>query len=78
MKWMKLNFSGGFGVDFSHDVETIEEGVAKVAKGVLAHGVTSFCPTLVSSHPDVYHKVNLRTTLSPSPLPPLHPNVTHD
>lgn len=28
-----------------------------VAKGLLAHGVTSFCPTLVTSPTDVYHTV---------------------
>lgn len=38
-------------------METVAEGVAVVRKGVLAHGVTSFCPTLVSSHPHVYAKV---------------------
>lgn len=49
--------SGGYGVDFSYDVDTVEEGVAKVSKGLLAHGVTSFCPTLVTSPVDTYHQV---------------------
>jgi len=49
--------TGGFGVDFSHDVDRLDEGVAAVAKGVLAHGVTSFCPTLVTSPDAVYHSV---------------------
>ncbi|XP_040068582.1 N-acetylglucosamine-6-phosphate deacetylase isoform X3 [Ixodes scapularis] len=44
------------GVDFSHNVDIIGEAVAKVAKGVLPFGVTSICPTIVTSTPDVYHK----------------------
>ncbi|CAL8265780.1 unnamed protein product [Gadus morhua 'NCC'] len=31
--------------------------VAFVAKNIMEHGVTSFCPTLVTSPPSVYHKV---------------------
>lgn len=48
---------GGFGVDFAFDTESVQKAVQTVAKGVLGHGVTSFCPTLVSSMPDVYDKV---------------------
>jgi N-acetylglucosamine-6-phosphate deacetylase len=47
-------------VDFSYDVDTVDAGILTVAKGILAHGVTSFCPTLVSSHPQVYEKVMIR------------------
>lgn len=28
-----------------------------MAKGILAHGVTSFCPTIVTSTQNVYHEV---------------------
>lgn len=48
---------GAFGVDFSCDVDTIEEGLKIVAKGLLPHGVTSFCPTIISSKEDIYRKV---------------------
>ncbi|KAG8309231.1 putative N-acetylglucosamine-6-phosphate deacetylase, partial [Homalodisca vitripennis] len=47
----------GFGVDFSHNTDTVEKGLQKVAKGILSHGVTSFCPTLVTSFPETYRKV---------------------
>jgi N-acetylglucosamine-6-phosphate deacetylase len=46
-------------VDFSHDSETIEEGLKVVAKGLLAYGTTSFCPTLVTSSPIYYHQAIL-------------------
>lgn len=49
--------AGGFGKDFSFNTENVEKGVDLVAKGLLAHGVTSFCPTLVTSPSEVYHKV---------------------
>ncbi|CAH3198974.1 unnamed protein product, partial [Porites evermanni] len=39
----------GFGVDFSSDTDKLEEGLVTVAKGLLQHGVTSFCPTIVTS-----------------------------
>lgn len=49
--------AGGFGVDFSQATEHVGSGVALVAQRILSHGVTSFCPTLVTSPPEVYHKV---------------------
>lgn len=51
------NLSGGYGVDFSYDVGSVDEGIAKVSKKLLAHGVTSFCPTLVTSPTETYHQV---------------------
>ena len=50
-------FSGAYGVDFSHDTDTVAEGVQKVAKGLLQYGVTSFCPTVVTSPKEDYQKV---------------------
>ncbi|XP_043488722.1 N-acetylglucosamine-6-phosphate deacetylase [Polistes fuscatus] len=55
--YIDLQINGGFGIDFSHNVENVEEGINKVAKNLLAHGVTSFCPTLVTSPSDTYYKV---------------------
>ncbi|GAB0093426.1 N-acetylglucosamine-6-phosphate deacetylase [Sergentomyia squamirostris] len=55
--FIDLQINGGYGVDFSYDVNTVREGVLKVARGLLAHGVTSFCPTLVTSPVDTYSRV---------------------
>ncbi|XP_043269493.1 N-acetylglucosamine-6-phosphate deacetylase [Venturia canescens] len=55
--FIDLQINGGFGIDFSENRENIEEGVNRVAKGLLAHGVTSFCPTLVTSPLEIYRRV---------------------
>lgn len=52
-----LGLVGGYGVDFSQVSDDISGGVALVAKRILEHGVTSFCPTLVTSPSSVYHQV---------------------
>jgi len=44
-------------VDFSVDAGNVYASLCKVASGILQHGVTSFCPTIVTSKPDVYKKV---------------------
>ncbi|KAF0033176.1 hypothetical protein F2P81_015466 [Scophthalmus maximus] len=49
--------AGGHGVDFSQASDDAGSGVSFVAQKILEHGVTSFCPTLVTSPADVYHKV---------------------
>lgn len=54
--FIDLQINGGFAIDFSSH-ENVEEGVSKVAKELLAHGVTSFCPTLVTSPSEFYQKV---------------------
>lgn len=48
---------GGFGIDFSYDIHSVEKGINEVAKGLLTYGVTSFCPTLVTSPKETYHQV---------------------
>lgn len=52
-----LTLTGGFGVDFANNVDDVQSGLNKVATGLLKYGVTSFCPTLVTSTPEVYHKI---------------------
>lgn len=48
---------GGFGIDFSYNVDNVKEGIDIVAKNLLKYGVTSFCPTLVTSPSEMYHKI---------------------
>lgn len=50
-------FAGGFGVDFANNENDVMNGLQKVAHGLLKYGVTSFCPTLVTSDASIYHKV---------------------
>ncbi|XP_019131981.2 N-acetylglucosamine-6-phosphate deacetylase [Larimichthys crocea] len=55
--FIDVQINGGYGVDFSQPSEDVGSGLSFVAKKILEHGVTSFCPTLVTSPPPVYHKV---------------------
>nr|UEK51553.1 GluNAc-6P deacetylase-like protein [Parasacculina yatsui] len=56
--FIDLQVNGGWGVDFSSpDLHDTATALNTVATGVLAHGVTAFLPTLVTSPPDVYHTV---------------------
>ncbi|XP_062872922.1 N-acetylglucosamine-6-phosphate deacetylase [Trichomycterus rosablanca] len=55
--FIDLQINGGYGIDFSQATDDITGGVAQVAKRLLEHGVTSFCPTLVTSPPAIYHQV---------------------
>ena len=48
---------GAFGIDFSTPDNDISTGLSRVAKGILRHGVTSFCPTVITSPPEVYHRL---------------------
>lgn len=48
-------------MDFSSlEPGDVADGVETVAKGLLGHGVTSFCPTIVTSPPEYYSTVCLR------------------
>ncbi|KAG8506379.1 TBC1 domain family member 24, partial [Galemys pyrenaicus] len=59
--FIDVQINGGFGVDFSQATEDVASGVDLVAQRLLAHGVTSFCPTLVTSPPEVYHKIPVKS-----------------
>ncbi|KYO32445.1 putative N-acetylglucosamine-6-phosphate deacetylase [Alligator mississippiensis] len=55
--FIDVQINGGFGVDFSLATDDFKSGINLVSQKILSHGVTSFCPTLVTSPPSVYHKV---------------------
>ncbi|KAJ7990055.1 hypothetical protein DPEC_G00310880 [Dallia pectoralis] len=55
--FIDVQINGGYGIDFSQATNDVRGGVALVAKKILEHGVTSFLPTLVTSPPNIYHKV---------------------
>ena len=58
--FIDIQINGAFGVDFSCDVtdkETGEHVLRKIGQGILAHGVTAYCPTVVTSPPSVYRSV---------------------
>lgn len=55
--FIDVQINGGYGVDFSQPSAEVAAGVRLVGKKILEHGVTSFCPTLVTSPPSVYHQV---------------------
>ncbi|KAH1028105.1 hypothetical protein HUJ05_001502 [Dendroctonus ponderosae] len=54
--FIEIQINGGYGYDFSFEDKT-EEGLAIVSKKLLEHGVTAFCPTVVTSPVDIYRKV---------------------
>ena len=55
--YIDVQINGGFGVDFSSDIESIETGIGIVCEKLLQYGVTSFCPTIVTSAKETYHQL---------------------
>lgn len=62
---LNLCFTGAHGIDFSsfkkeafQNTQEITDGVCRVAKHLLEHGVTAFCPTIVTSTPEYYKRVS--------------------
>lgn len=57
--FIDLQINGGFGVDFTSDIKDAEsciDALQKVGSGILSHGVTSYCPTIVTSPSKVFHQ----------------------
>uniref|UniRef100_A0A803TU89 Amidohydrolase domain containing 2 n=1 Tax=Anolis carolinensis TaxID=28377 RepID=A0A803TU89_ANOCA len=65
--FIDVQINGGFGVDFSQATDDVASGISLVAQKILSHGVTSFCPTLVTSPPSVYTKVRRPFTSTSRP-----------
>ncbi|KAG1443317.1 hypothetical protein G6F55_012707 [Rhizopus delemar] len=60
--FIETQINGAYGIDFAdHEepTEVLKENINKVAKGLLKYGCTAFCPTVVSSAPEVYEKVTI-------------------
>ncbi|KAF6216249.1 hypothetical protein GE061_000589 [Apolygus lucorum] len=55
--FIDLQINGGFGLDFTSDLGEDSSGLQEIASKLLQYGVTSFCPTIVSSTPDNYKKI---------------------
>lgn len=64
--FIDIQINGAFGIDLTIDIEDVpnvtdeelKSKVDKVAKGLLKFGCTSFCPTVISSEQEVYHRVS--------------------
>ncbi|XP_077862428.1 N-acetylglucosamine-6-phosphate deacetylase-like [Saccoglossus kowalevskii] len=52
-----VQINGGLGYDFSSEHEKLEKGLSEIAKYLLTHGITSFCPTVISSEKLFYPKI---------------------
>lgn len=55
--FIDVQINGGFSYDFSSDPDKIEEGRDVVSKNLLRYGVTSFCPTIVTSPSHIYANI---------------------
>lgn len=63
--FVEVQINGGFGIDFSYNTSDVEAGIKTVARGLLPHGVTSFCPTIVTSPPHFYKEILPRIQATP-------------
>lgn len=64
--FIDIQINGGFGIDLSDPQEDIGQAVKGLAQELVQHGVTAFCPTVISSSPDTYHKILPNIQRTPS------------
>uniref|UniRef100_A0A4W3HNK5 N-acetylglucosamine-6-phosphate deacetylase n=1 Tax=Callorhinchus milii TaxID=7868 RepID=A0A4W3HNK5_CALMI len=64
--YIDVQINGGYGYDFSLETDNVNCGISVVAKKLLSTGVTSFCPTIITSPIEVYQKVLPRLALRDS------------
>ncbi|XP_065187956.1 N-acetylglucosamine-6-phosphate deacetylase-like [Sycon ciliatum] len=55
--FIDVQINGAYGFDFSSDPANIGESLRQVSKRLLRHGVTAFCPTVVTSSPEMYRQL---------------------
>eukprot|EP01119_Soliformovum_irregulare_P021015 TRINITY_DN6900_c0_g1_i1.p1 TRINITY_DN6900_c0_g1~~TRINITY_DN6900_c0_g1_i1.p1 ORF type:complete len:390 (-),score=118.16 TRINITY_DN6900_c0_g1_i1:54-1223(-) len=55
--YIDIQLNGGFGLDFSSVADLTKNAVSTVAKRLLEHGVTSFCPTIITSDAQSYKQI---------------------
>ncbi|XP_050417642.2 N-acetylglucosamine-6-phosphate deacetylase isoform X1 [Patella vulgata] len=55
--FIETQINGAFGVDFSQEETIINGGIGKVCNGLLEQGITSFCPTVITSPSLAYKKI---------------------
>ncbi|XP_022079564.1 N-acetylglucosamine-6-phosphate deacetylase-like [Acanthaster planci] len=55
--FIDAQINGAFGIDFSSDPDSLAIGLQRVSKKLLAYGVTSYCPTVITSSPETYRQI---------------------
>jgi N-acetylglucosamine-6-phosphate deacetylase len=55
--FIELQINGGWGHDFSYNIDNLETGLDMVSQNLLCHGVTAYCPTIVTSPRDTYQAI---------------------
>ena len=54
--FIEVQINGGFGVDFSSDLDNLQGNLALFRKKITQFGITGFCPTMISSPASAYHQ----------------------
>ena len=54
--FIEVQINGGFGIDFSSDIENLESNLALFRKQITQYGITGFCPTIITSPSGAYHR----------------------